>query len=1037
MSDTGARIRRDRWPLLLCAMLGTALAYGTAAYASLALAIAPSTASPLFPAAGIALACAMRYGWRVLPAVAIGSLAASWTDMMVQGTRSPTMVGVSIAVAAGVVLQAGVGAALVRRFMPGPVTLAEPLEVVRFYALGATSCLVSASLAVLVLRLAGVVPASQLWFSWSIWWAGDWLGVLIAAPVVLALIGQPASEWRPRIAPIGITLAACMLLVAVLAMRIDSWDSERIGGTFERDAAATAALVTDRLKDPQNALLAMHGIYIASDAVSVDEFRRGASPWIAQLQSLHALGWVPLSAATGGAAAPSTGIIEPATAAASVSAAVLSRPEVLAAIQEATRSGRVVASAAFMTPQPGADRHEVLVFRAVYAGTPGDAEARSRAVRGVVFAVLMIEDALSAVFADAPDYLAACIVDTGASVPGTALLGSRRCSEATAAAHAGHPLLVRVLPFGGRQWRLFIAAERSTVPGAKHANAWLFAIAGQLGTAALGALLLAVTGRTRRIESAVRQRTAALTSEMRDRLATEGALRDSETRFRNIFNNAPIGIVYTDIDGRVMQANPQFCALVGRPAELVESMNESDFVHPEDRAAHAELTARLIRGELPLYRRNECYLTGDGAMVRVRSVLMLLRDARGSPHRIVSVVEDITEHLRLEDAERARDLAESSNQAKSEFLSRMSHELRTPLNAMLGFAQLLGLESAPPLTPTQREWTGQIESAGWHLLDMINDVLDLSRIDAGTLRLTSGRQELAALLAASWSMVAAPAAGRGIVMMQDLAECASKVQADATRLKQILTNLLSNAVKYNIDGGRIQVRARRIDSARIEITVADTGLGMTPAQLAELFQPFNRLGRESSPQQGTGIGLVISRRLAELMGGSLHASSEPGAGASFMLVLPAVADAEPERPPADALPAARTDYRQRCVHYIEDNETNVEVMRGILAQRPQVEFEVSMTGHDGLAAIRSRPPDLVLLDMHLPDSDGMALLRELKADPATAAIPVYMVSADALPVQVEAAHGAGAAGYLTKPVNIAELLAVVDAALAEVEPLPG
>ena len=661
-----------------------------------------------------------------------------------------------------------------------------------------------------------------------------------------------------------------------------------------------------------------------------------------------------------------------------------------------------------------------------------------RAVRGVVFAVLLIEDALSSVLGDAPDYLTACIVDTDAPTPGTALLGSRRCGEATAAAHAGHPLLVRALPFAGRQWRLFIAAPRSAVPGAGHSNAWLFAIAGQLGTAALGALLLAVTGRTRRIESAVRQRTAALTSEMRDRLATEGALRDSETQFRNIFNHAPIGIVYTDIEGRVMQANPHFCELVGRPAEVVESMNESDFVHPDDRDAHAELTARLIRGELPLYRRTESYLTGDGATVRVRSVLMLLRDMRGSPHRIVSVVEDITEHLRLEEAERARDRAETANRAKSEFLSRMSHELRTPLNAMLGFAQLLGLESRQPLSPTQSDWVAQIQSAGWHLLEMINDVLDLSRIEAGTFRLSNGRQALAEVLAASWSMVAAPAAARGIVMTQDLAACATEVQADATRLRQILTNLLSNAVKYNVDGGRIEVRARRGEGGQVEITVADTGLGMTEAQLADLYQPFNRLGRESSPQEGTGIGLVISRRLAELMGGSLQASSEPGVGTSFLLALPAVAGPEhaasggtTPRPPRAA------DYRQRRVHYIEDNETNVEVMRGILAQRPQVEFEVSMTGHGGLAAIRRPPPDLVLLDMHLPDSDGMALLRELKADAATAAIPVYMVSADALPAQVEAAHSAGAAGYLTKPVNIAELLAVVDAALAEVEPLPG
>jgi CheY-like chemotaxis protein/anti-sigma regulatory factor (Ser/Thr protein kinase) len=282
-------------------------------------------------------------------------------------------------------------------------------------------------------------------------------------------------------------------------------------------------------------------------------------------------------------------------------------------------------------------------------------------------------------------------------------------------------------------------------------------------------------------------------------------------------------------------------------------------------------------------------------------------------------------------------------------------------------------------------------------------------------------------------MVNADAQRRALSISVNLSPDAHTLLGDATRVKQILTNLLSNAVKYNKDGGRIQItsRAATIDTA--EVTVTDSGIGMTPQQLAELFQPFNRLGRERSALQGTGIGLVISKRLAELMGGSLRARSAVGEGTAFTLVLPRLSD--PDTVPSDLQPIAETEpeYHERIVLYVEDNETNVEVMRGILAQRPQVRLEVSVTGGDGLARIRDVQPDLVLLDMHLPDMHGLQLLRELRGDPLTAGIPVVVVSADALASQIDAALQAGATNYLTKPVGVSEVLAVVDELLDSVE----
>jgi CheY-like chemotaxis protein/anti-sigma regulatory factor (Ser/Thr protein kinase) len=339
---------------------------------------------------------------------------------------------------------------------------------------------------------------------------------------------------------------------------------------------------------------------------------------------------------------------------------------------------------------------------------------------------------------------------------------------------------------------------------------------------------------------------------------------------------------------------------------------------------------------------------------------------------------------------------------------------------------LLSLDRKPALADHQRTWAAQIQQAGWHLLHMINDTLDLSRIESGMLKLEPVALELGPLVSAALAMVEPAANKRGLRIEQKLDPRARAVMGDETRIKQILTNLLSNAVKYNIDGGSIVVRSRATEAQVIEITVSDTGLGMTRAQMDELFQPYNRLGRERTAVEGTGIGLVISRRLAELMGGSLRAQSVAGEGSNFILTLPRAPNVEGGLTTESDLPTEPAGYRQRQVHYIEDNETNIEVMRGMLLRRPQVKLSVSMNGLDGLAAVRLHRPSLILLDMHLPDIDGLELLRHLKDDDDLGSIPVVVVSADATAAHIEAALTAGAAHYITKPVNLASFLAVLD-----------
>ena len=1052
----------DDLPHWAVAFALTSVCYVLAGLASLGLAIPPGYASPLYPATGVAIASVLVFGRRMLPAVALGALCANLALPLQHRAFTASLLVMPLVMTFGATLQAFVGVELIKRYVKRPVSLSEPRDILAFLIVGMVMCLVSTTIANTAMWIAGTLGAAELPFSLATWWVGDLLGVLIGAPIVLTLIGRPRSAWAPRRRSVGITLSLVTVLLALGIHQIVQWNNERTRSAFVHDATSAAQALSAQLREPLAALEALHSVFIASEDVTPAEMRMATRSWLAA-GGLQAIGWservrrdhVPAMEARvraeghpnfavfdrkdGAAAAQADDevvavhYVEPiAGNAAVLGLNQLSVPAARAALQAARSSGLPTATAGFRLTQQATDEQQVgvVLYQALYKPIEPSEAQRSAALHGAVWVTLRLDDQLKSLAAHVPAHLRLCLVDITPGTPPARLAGTLGCEQRKLST----PLqLTRALTYGGRQWEMRFWTPRGAMPAASGADVWLFALVGLLSTAMLGGFLLTVTGRTHRIETAVRERTAALQSEVHERGMAEAALRESEQRFRNILNNVPIGVIYTDLRGKIKQANPRFCELTGYSEQELLAMSLEDCTHPDDMDQDAELMGQLVRGDLPMFRRNKRYIAKNGVTVWGQATVSLLRYADGKPRSIVGVVEDITEHLKLEEAERAREAAEASNRAKSEFLSRMSHELRTPLNAMLGFAQLLELDPRQPLSAEQQPWVSQIQHAGWHLLEMINDVLDLSRIESGNLRLQTETLNLPELLDSTTVMLEADARARGIRITQEFGPGTSTVLGDATRVKQILTNLLSNAVKYNADGGRVHIGCRLLANDLVEIAVTDTGMGMTAGQLGELFQPFNRLGRERSAQQGTGIGLVISQRLAELMGGSLRARSVAGQGSSFMLTLPCSDDPDTVRSDLDALEPLTPEYHRRVVHYVEDNETNVEVMRGVLAQRPQVEMQVSITGLDGLAAIRTRRPDLILLDMHLPDISGMELLRHLKADEHTSGIPVVVVSADALAQQIEAAFEAGATHYLTKPVSVSELLAVLDDLLERME----
>ena len=389
----------------------------------------------------------------------------------------------------------------------------------------------------------------------------------------------------------------------------------------------------------------------------------------------------------------------------------------------------------------------------------------------------------------------------------------------------------------------------------------------------------------------------------------------------------------------------------------------------------------------------------------------------------------LSERGRLQEAEqRAREEAEEANQSKNQFISRMSHELRTPLNAVIGFGQLLKLGE---LTDDQRDSVDHILKGGQHLLTLINEVLDIARIETGDLALSSEAVLVSDVLNDVLGLTRSLATQRTIHLIGGRdAACSEYVFADRHRLQQVLLNLLSNAVKYNRLGGTVAVSCERSGSTRLRIKVSDTGNGIPQEQLGRLFTPFDRLGAERSEIEGTGIGLSLSRQLAEAMGGVLGVETVVGEGSTFWVELPLVEGPVDRyerlnmrgRSDLDDAPSAN----HRTVLYIEDNLANVTLVQRIAAQRKGVEIIPAMQGRLGLELAREHLPALVLLDLHLPDISGEEVLQRLRDDPVTAKIPVVIVSADATPGQIQRLLNAGALAYLTKPIDVAELLGMLD-----------
>ena len=525
----------------------------------------------------------------------------------------------------------------------------------------------------------------------------------------------------------------------------------------------------------------------------------------------------------------------------------------------------------------------------------------------------------------------------------------------------------------------------------------------------------------------------------------ERQLRESEEQFRQMAEHVDdVFFMTSNEDQKLLYVNNAYETTWGLSREgfYANRFQWLEAVHPDDQKHVMEAIAA---GELPgKYDVEYRVVRPDKSIRWIRDRGFSIQNEEGQYYRTAVIATDITTRKEAEQiVQIAKEQAETANHAKSDFLSRMSHELRTPLNAILGFGQLLEMGR---LSESQHSSVSHILSGGQHLLDLINEVLDISRIEAGRMDLSLEPVSLHELVGELLKLVQPLAEERKIRIINEIDPKAnSYVMADRQRLKQVFLNLLSNAIKYNRHLGQVRVEARVVaeaDGARehVVVDIVDNGIGIAQANLDRIFTPFERLGAERSKVEGTGLGLALSKRLLELMNGEIAVRSEQGVGSTFSFKLRTAKDpsTEPELVVAEEIEENLTlNTGNVTILYIEDNLSNFELMASMFAERGNIKLIEAMQGGIGLELARKHRPDLVLLDLHLPDIDGDEVLQRLRGDERTKSIPVIIVSADATPHQEKRLKHGGAEAYLTKPFNVRELLRVINQALEKRAETPG
>jgi PAS domain S-box-containing protein len=522
-----------------------------------------------------------------------------------------------------------------------------------------------------------------------------------------------------------------------------------------------------------------------------------------------------------------------------------------------------------------------------------------------------------------------------------------------------------------------------------------------------------------------------------DTITLEQLLRDQHFYSRSLIEASLDPLVTISAEGKITDVNEASVQATGVPREQLIGTDFSDyFTDPtQAREGYQKVFSEGLVRDYPLAIRHV-----SGRIMDVLYNASVYKDNKGNVLGVFATARDVTLHKLLDqqlrerntELEASKTAAEKANLAKSDFLSHMSHELRTPLNAILGFAQLLETGTPSP-TPVQVIRLNQILKAGWYLLDLINEILDLALIESGKSSMSMEPVSLSVVLFECHAMFKPQAKENGIHLNFLLLDSTWFVHADQTKLKQVIANLLSNAIKYNSDNGTVEVKCSENTAGRLRISVKDSGAGLSAEKLAHLFQPFNRLGQEIGVKEGTGIGLAVSKKLVEMMGGTIGVESTVGVGSEFWIELDRDDASQPAAEaslPEEFVSPHKGDAASYTLLYVEDNLANLMLVEQIIEDRPHIRMLSARDGIRGVEIAQEQLPDIILMDINLTGISGIEAMVLLRNDPATKHIPIIALSANAMTRDIDQGLDAGFLRYLTKPIKINEFAEALDAAMS-------
>ena len=1029
-----------------------ALAYAVVGAAGLTLAIPPGYASPVFPAAGLALAAVLRFGGRALPGLVLGSALLNLSHAWYGGTLTPATAWVAMVIAGGSTAQAWAGATLVQRWKGSAWrTLEREQDVIGFFLVGGgLAPLIAASVAVPALLAARVIGPADALFTWGNWYIGDALGVMVFAPLTLCTIEAPGGLWREGRRRIVPPMLVTLGLVVLAFLATSRWEKQERDGRLEDDAQIIAKGISDRLIAHREILSSLGHFAEAAPgftfaqfeqftritlrdnsdifALSFNDLLRDAERirFEAAMSRLSPLGPYRITERNAERKLVPAGprseyvavryIVPLAGNQPAVGYDIASEPIRREAIQRSLGTGRMAVTAPILLVQERQQRVGLLELLPVERA-PGDREAGSNRPGGFAVAVLKVDEMIDiATRGRVPAGLVFRLTDSGA--PEERGLLYRSDSRVTGPGPVPHgeaeEWSARLL-MGDRAWTLSVHRTPAYAAWHRPWRAWAVGVLGLLFATLLQVLLLGMTGR-----SAVIAR-------------TNEALKSSEARLAEAQRMAHIGVWGLDLrNGHLTQSDEAYRIMGVEPGSsrpTGEALLTA--VHAEDREAVDAAYQASFADDAPHEMDHRLQLP-DG---RVRWVKARWRNelaADGTPVRVTATIQDLTEQILAREARtlgEAKEAAEAANQAKSVFLSSMSHEIRTPMNAILGFSQLL--LGDPGLRRRQREQVQAIQRGGEHLMHLIDDVLEMSKIEAGRVTVHLAETDLHALASDLEAMFRLRAEEKGLTLAFERSDgLPQHVVTDETKLRQILINLTGNAVKFSAKGGvtvRLRTEPGDGDERRLMVDVEDTGPGISDADLPRLFQRFEQARSAHQASGGTGLGLAISRAFAQLMGGKITVRSRVGEGSVFGLTIPVVpvnAPAGEARPGPRRIVGLAPGETRRRILVADDLAENREILLQML-QRVGFEVRTANDGTQTLELFRSWHPDLVLMDLRMPGVDGIEAIRAIRKDETAGRIPIVAVTASAFEETRQEVTEAGGDAFVSKPFRESELLQTI------------